>query len=396
VSKHFPGRTQDGASASAPEARGAAAALDKMGSRVSLEEERAAERRADRRRLRDAVGRILPTEAVARCGRYTGRTVEVAGRFASPIMQGKHGSYFGNIITCGSVWHCPVCAAKVAEERRREIAHIVTACQVAGCNAFMLTFTQGHRGFHEPRPLRQGLSRRWRRMLAGKAWQEIRETCFIAGFCRALEVTHGKNGWHPHLHILVFFGPTASSREIGRALSWLTARWVRYTLADGYECSESAQDLRNVTVAGAAGDYVTKFGVDWEMSHAHLKKGRGGRSPFQILADYVSIGWVPDADLFKQYALAFKGARQLTWSGRIRKMFPEAIENMTREIYRKDHTARPVCIITDDTMRDIDGAGIRELVLDTADELGLQGVLWALRSNGVGVSGVFPPKDVTF
>jgi len=45
MSKHFPGRRQDVASASAPEARSAAAALDKMGSRVSPEEDPAGGRR---------------------------------------------------------------------------------------------------------------------------------------------------------------------------------------------------------------------------------------------------------------------------------------------------------------------------------------------------------------
>jgi hypothetical protein len=394
MSKHFPHRQGDG-SASAPGARGGAAPLDKMGSRVSPEEsERIALRAAERRQMREAAGALLSAEAVARCGRYSGRGIEVAGRFGSPVYVGAHGAYFGNIVTCKSVWHCAVCAAKIAEERRREIAHVVNAAQAAGCAVFMLTFTQGHKGFHEPKALRQAVTGRWRRMLAGKGWQEIRANCRILGFCRALEVTHGQNGWHPHLHILVFFEAHTSAQDVGRALCWLTSRWVRYAVADGYECSENAQNLRDVRVGSEAGEYISKFGVDWEMSHAHLKKSRGGRTPFQILADYKLGRSSIDADLFTQYGVAFKGARQLTWSGKIRKMFPEAQADARGAMYRNHDRGQPLCTVTEDVMREIDAKGIRELVLDAAGELGFQGLIWALESHGIAIAGVFPSWKV--
>lgn len=100
-------------------------------------------------------------------------------------------------------------------------------------------------------------------MLAGKVWHELQATGYVLGCCRALEVTHGKNGWHPHLHILIFFGVEARSEQVGRVLTWLAQRWVRFTLADGYECSADAQDIRDVRTVRNAGDYVSKFGVDW-------------------------------------------------------------------------------------------------------------------------------------
>lgn len=120
------------------------------------------------------------------------------------------------------------------------------------------------------------------------------------------------------------------------------------------------------------------------MSYAHLKKGRGGRAPFQILADYVSENWPPDADPFKQYALAFKGARQLTWSGKIRHMFSEAQAETAKKLYRNDDISGLICTIDEHTMRLIDATDIRELALDAADERGLEGVIWHFSQMGWG------------
>lgn len=253
------GLSQGSGGASAPEARRGAGPLDNMGSNLSPQE-RAAVKRAERRRLREVAGSLLPREAVARCGRYPGhnRHMKVRGDFGVPIIRGEYGSYFSNIVTCKSVWHCPVCAAKIAEERRQEIAFIIEAHEKAGGSVFMQTLTQGHRGFNDPKSLRLAMAGRWSRMLAGKRWLAVRDFAQCVGFCRALELTHGKNGWHPHLHVLVFFAPSASSEGLGHFIRWLPERWIRYTLADGYECSEHAQRWSNADLS--AGEYPSNGG----------------------------------------------------------------------------------------------------------------------------------------
>jgi hypothetical protein len=80
--------------------------------------------------------------------------------------------------------------------------------------------------------------------------------------------------------------------------------------------------------------YVTKFGADqelqkiiedrrrWgaadELTKAHLKTaGRGGRSPWQLLADY-QAGDLQAGMLWKEFIEAFKGRAQLFWSPNLR------------------------------------------------------------------------------
>jgi hypothetical protein len=48
------------------------------------------------------------------------------------------------LVTCGSVWLCPVCAAKVASKRAEELAQVLDAVHDAGGSAFMLTLTIRH------------------------------------------------------------------------------------------------------------------------------------------------------------------------------------------------------------------------------------------------------------
>src|SRR5579862_5851289 len=52
---------------------------------------------------------------------------------------------FRDVQTCGSTWHCPVCASKVTSVRRDELGAMVagwSACD--GGTVFLLTYTHSH------------------------------------------------------------------------------------------------------------------------------------------------------------------------------------------------------------------------------------------------------------
>jgi len=48
------------------------------------------------------------------------------------------------------------------------------------------------------------LSKGWGYMTAGRQWIQFKETFGLVGTIKAVEVTHGGNGWHPHIHVLFF------------------------------------------------------------------------------------------------------------------------------------------------------------------------------------------------
>lgn len=53
-------------------------------------------------------------------------------------------AFFQGVETCGSVWHCPVCAPKIAEKRRVEVGQAIERHFADGGMAIMVTLTIPH------------------------------------------------------------------------------------------------------------------------------------------------------------------------------------------------------------------------------------------------------------
>ncbi len=71
-----------------------------------------------------------------------------------------------------------------------------------------------------------------------------------------------------------------------------------------------------------AAEYVNKWGLEHEMTKGHLKKGKqGSMTPFDLLRDYADNGNAQSGKLFQEFALSFKGARQLVWSRGLKKLY---------------------------------------------------------------------------
>lgn len=287
-----------------------AAALDKSQVEFHPPAEDSRERRY---KLRSGAARLLYRERVCTCGQ------KLVLSQASVVLPKSGGAYVTGLETCGSVWTCPVCAGKIAETRRGEVAKALSRHKGAGGHVYMMTLTVPHHGYETARRLREGVAEAWRKCIAGKAWTKRRDAFEIA-FIRSLEITHGKNGWHPHLHVLVLTRDLDEA-EAADLSAWLFDRWAKTTKRLGLgDVSARGFQFERTDSEEAAGEYVAKwgtdaqFGVDCEIAKAHVKVSRkGGRTPWQILADAMD-GDPASVMLFREYAAAFKGARHLTWS----------------------------------------------------------------------------------
>src|SRR5579884_2906223 len=91
------------------------------------------ERRKDRKG-KDALYRV-ETCMWGRAWNHTGVT-------ANKTTQGP--GYKSGLQICGSIWHCPVCAARISNERRRDIKAAVDAAAALGYKALLLTLTARH------------------------------------------------------------------------------------------------------------------------------------------------------------------------------------------------------------------------------------------------------------
>lgn len=183
----------------------------------------------DRRRVRFGARAMLwqasTLKSVRMCGRVIRQDDSKGSGTSGPgvtVKRSWDGSSagYGNLLTCGSVWACPRCAAVIASKRSEELGNAIRAAHGAGATCYLLTLTMRHRRRDALSDLWSGLSAAWRKTFGVTAWTgdngytrkdgTLRlprlgdaERFGVAGLCRAVEVTHGDNGWHLHAHVLV-------------------------------------------------------------------------------------------------------------------------------------------------------------------------------------------------
>ena len=139
------------------------------------------------------------------------------------------------------------------------------------------------------------------------------------GSVRALEVTHGANGWHPHLHVLVLTAAPVLDAERIALQERLFKRWDVVCQRVGFSAVHPEHGLR-LDNGSEAGSYATKWGFAEELTKSGLKVGRreGSRTPWELLADFTLNADQRAGQLFREFAAAFKGKSQLHWSRGLR------------------------------------------------------------------------------
>ena len=165
----------------------------------------------------------------------------IVGEGVMPVMRSLDGSKarIGSIKTCGSVWACPVCSAKVAEQRRMELTYAMTQHVAQGGYAYLLTFTIPHYKGQRLDDLMLPFDKARQSFQNSKGWKKVMGkggTANRVGAVTSLEVTYGgANGWHPHLHMLVFCDAKAfaegdrdeSGRLNSHAIEFFKSEWTR-------------------------------------------------------------------------------------------------------------------------------------------------------------------------
>ena len=239
-------------------------------------------------------------------------------------------SHLSGILRCGSIWECAVCQAVVKSTRAQTIQSVA---ETHGQERIvMLTLTIRHTRQEDLKALRQGLARAWSRVKSGAPWVRFRERIGYVGDVRALEVTHGeKNGWHPHLHIMIFSKLPADSEAWRVERDWLSERWRSAVNRElGARCIPSDANGATVTPCHRV-DYIAKLGL--EICDPGTKTAnKASRTPWEIAADFAREKKLADASLFREYTQAMFRARQLTWStGRhdLRKIYDVADQDDT-------------------------------------------------------------------
>lgn len=339
-------------------------------------------RRVGNRRSRFAAREVLWAESdlqrVAYCGRFASGDAVTVKRSAD-----ASGAGLGGVQSCGSVWACPVCSEKINAERQAELQRGIENWLAAGHAVLFGTLTLRHNNGHALAELWDAIGPAWTRTTSGaRGWNGSKGKGFIdgdkfrfgiQGFVRVVETKHGwVNGWHPHIHFLLFLDKSLTEQQIKDLEARMFGRWEAALAKRGLSVLQSVGiDLRPVHEAALAdyftkGTYTAPSAAAYEVTGSHSKRaGKGGRTPFEVLADVVwdrdhirkvdglridtRTGEVLDDEnlrIWHEWEKASKGRRQLTWSRGLRDLLGLNEEKSDDEIVEEEHDGEIVANLT--------------------------------------------------
>lgn len=335
-------------------------------------------------------GRMVPRDdKFLACGR---RIRSTGGDVGVHLQDGKAG--LSNLQSCGSGWVCPVCSGKIQASRAAELGAVLAYGREQKHTLAMITLTVRHKRGDSLSSVWDAVSAGWHAVTGGQGpkywgseksedflerlgrWEQgcfeaaagrgrwprggragirpvrrvgDREARGVVGWARAVEVTHGLNGWHVHVHAVVMLEGDATTAKANALLlaDSMFDRWQTGIVKAGFTAVKALGGL-HVTVAEGASkrlaEYLTKdqFGTGdtaekirasvgkkgrklaLEAALGDAKRGkRGGRTPFQVLdeIDFADPG--QDLAIWREWVSGSAGRLALTWSRGFRALVPD-------------------------------------------------------------------------
>lgn len=365
---------------------------------------------------------------------------------------GAHVAALTDVQRCRSQHSCPACAAARGAEMTAEL----TACirhwvAVEKGTVAHLTLTLAHDSAMTLSKVLGALRRGWHSVVNSRDWDdlqrygarvavaasevrrdvslkkserdgrvaELRRTEGTDAACvhyfRALECTWGEvNGWHPHLHVLLFLPGQLDTETAIRLRQMIYARYVAGVAADGLRASpdrgavlEIATTRRDADVV--LGKYLNKIAL--EVARPDLKRARsrgggpGGRrwTPFELLDGATSDR--PDlVSTWHEWQLTTLGLARVThdkgWPLLVAKAIPEEAREAleaTEPARMRDGSLPPGESVRWSLRSHGSVARVRRQLLDGAERAGWERAIFILEGQSIRWwwEGTDPSMDST-
>ena len=237
---------------------------------------------------------------------------------------------YHNLQYCGSVWVCPDCSYKISQERKKELAEAMKGCRDKGLHVAMLTLTVPHYLGDDLKTLLKKMSKAKHSLWTNRNSREYFADQFpMVGHITATEVKYSdNNGFHPHFHILCILDKQYAAEDLQIIESELYELWAEKCMKSGLgkPNRRNGLDLKmGSNNEDVLADYISKWGMAEEMTQAHLKVGKKNMQSLTMwevleLAQIEASTKDKYSYIFKTYASAFKGRRQLFWSKGLKEL----------------------------------------------------------------------------
>jgi hypothetical protein len=174
----------------------------------------------------------------------------------------------------------------------------------------------------------------------------------MVGTIRTVEVTYGRNGWHPHVHALVLTEAPLEVADEAPLFLFLLTRWRHHVARQGWEKPSATIGLDYERVAlvngsTALGRYVAKvraqddtcrvihtWTVGRELARSDVKRVRatGGLGPLQLAQHAVDTGETWAVRAWQEWEQGSKGRRAIMWSPGLRHRLGMTVEATDDEL----------------------------------------------------------------
>lgn len=203
--------------------------------------------------------RLLRGTRCATCGRAINKAVGV-GLYWSE----EHQARFSGLQSCGSVWCCPICNAKIQAQRLVEVKQALTWARDNGYSVVFATHTVRHDRKQSLVEVRDMAANIWRKCRSHQAVKKLFKRYGSKGYLRAQEVTYADvNGWHVHYHAYYFLRRNLSQSDVDSFGAAYAANWIKTAGDNGYSAPTEENQrfelikLDNADDLNAAARYCT-------------------------------------------------------------------------------------------------------------------------------------------
>lgn len=237
--------------------------------------------------------------------------------------------FFNGLMKCGSVWRCPVCSYKITQHRQDEIYYMASEWLRKGFRLSFVTLTMRHKKRHLLKDSLELLLSEFQKLQRTNCYEKMQKEHGIFGFVKTCEITFGlENGWHPHLHLLVFH----KSEDVENLHTDFVKNWCK---RKNVKALQKNQRAKLVYDGLGISEYVTKWDMTKEMTQSNFKEGKVGQrfTPFSMLrklafndfAKTSSEQILKDILQYKywEYCGATKGKHFISVSKNLKKFFKE-------------------------------------------------------------------------
>lgn len=325
------------------------------------------------KKLADFGARVRICQTVLWQNYKTANSVEVRRN-----VSGKHN--FGGLYCCTNVWGCPICASRTSRKRGLDVLKALRKHHENGGRTYLITYTLKHQRQTDLKWLLETLRGATRKLKSGRWYQETKRN--ILGTIGGLEVTYGANGWHPHLHEIIF---TRGELSSGQIADWQQRYRDKLETLGGYASTASGCDIKPCSPSEVIAFYVaksgledgkhgtelekhgkvTKPGVDFEVTGELSKRNGPGLTQWEILERSDEPKY---AALWREYSKTLKGRRRLVWSRGLKFHLLGEVDSLLDE----PETTTPIGTITAAQYKFLQARHYEGKFLELVNELGLE------------------------